>query len=181
MGACAAYLPDVNQYKHFYLKLLASKTYPLHLDEKYVGLDEIDKDLDDMMTYYSLAKAYGAILELQNNSYLNIREADGRFTYIYRSDYCLENNLYRADAMYVADNKSNISEDLKLGESYHETIKRINEDLKLSSMLMNFIGDANKKFRTEELEKHCLNHYIKDKVSKDFIAREKLTYRMKAN
>lgn len=181
MGACAAYLPDVKQYKHFYLKLLASKTYPLHLDEKYVGLDEIDKDLDDMMTYYSLAKAYGAILELQNNSYLNIREADGRFTYIYRSDYCLENNLYRADAMYVADNKSNISEDLKLGESYHETIKRINDDFKLSNMLMNFIEDANKKFKAEELEKHCINHYIKGKVSKDFIAREKLTYKMKAN
>ena len=181
MGACAAYLPDVKNYKHFYLKLLASKTYPLHLDEKYVGLGEIDKDLEDTMTCYSLAKAYGAILEIEDISYLNIREADKRYNYIYYSDYCLENTIYKADAQYIAGNKSNISKELMLGEGYHETIKRISEDLKLSNMLMNFIEDAKKKFKTEELEKHCLNHYIKDKVSKDFIAREKLTYRMKAN
>jgi hypothetical protein len=181
MGACAAYLPDIKNYKHFYLKLLASKTYPLHLDEKYIGLEELDKDLDDMMTCYSLAKAYGAILEIENASYINIKEADGRFTYVYRSEYCLESNVYKADAMYIPENISIIPEELKLGDSYHETIKRINEDMRLGNLLMSFIKDANKKFKTSDLEMHCLNRYIKDKVSKDFIAREKLNYKIKAN
>lgn len=181
MGACAAYLPDIKNYKHFYLKLLASKTYPLHLDERYVGLDELDKDLDDVMTCYSLAKAYGAILEFENVSYLNIKEADGRFTYLYHSDYCLDNTLYKADAMYIPENKINIPKELKLGESYHETIKRINEDVRLGSLLRKFIEDANKKFKAQDLERHCFNRYIKDKVSKDFIAREKLNYKIKAN
>lgn len=197
MGACAAYLPDINHYKQFYLKLLSSKTYPLHLNEAYVGLEELDTDFDEILLTYSLAKAYGAIIDKNNTAYLNIKQEEGEYRYIYSSKYCLgslleeskeeqaegnKNEAYAFDNDNIPENKVLIPEELKLGDNYHETIRRISENTKLHTLLKDFIEDAASKFGKEELEKHCMQKYVQDKLpaetgskaSEDFIAKNKL-------
>lgn len=197
MGACAAYLPDIRNYKQFYLKLLSSKTYPLHLSEEYVGLEELDKEFDDILLTYSLAKAYGAIIEEENISYLNIKQQDDEFVYIYPSKFCLfkegdavdkaeeiktENisinfapsRYYRIVNEAIPENKSCIPGELRLGDSYHETIRRISENYEINALIDRFLEDARNKFGREKLKEHCINQYIKEKVSGDFIARNKV-------
>jgi hypothetical protein len=137
--------------------------------------------MEDMMMYYSLAKAYGMIIEVENTSYLNITDMNDSFSYIYDNKYCLEHQAYNRDSQRIPDNISNIPKDLSLGDGYDEVIKYINENPKVSQLIKSFIEDINKRFKKEELKEHCLNHYIRDKVSKDFIAQEKLAHKMKAN
>lgn len=204
MGACAAYLPDIKHYRQFYLKLLASKTYPLHLNEAYVGLEELDKELDDILLSYSLAKAYGAIIEQENTSYLNIRYEDDEYMYIYPSKYCLfggdetiENlgeagisnisisfapsKRYKIVNQAIPENNNMIPSELELGGNYQETIRKISENHEIYAMLKSFMEDAKNKFGKNKLKEHCINRYIKDKVSDDFIARNKVISDIAAN
>lgn len=181
MGACAAYLPDIKHYKQFYLKLLASKTYPLHLSEKYVGLDELDLDMERLFEYYSLAKAYGAILQIGKNLYLNIKEKDGKYSYIYNSPYCLKEIGCRERIQEVPENKSLLPESLKLGEGYSEAIKRLTEDIILKSIIQGFIEEVNKNFTMEQLKTHCIEVYIKGNKAADFISKEKILHKMSVN
>jgi hypothetical protein len=181
MGACAAYLPDIRHYKQFYLKLLSSKTYPLHLSEKYVGLDELDLDMERLFEYYSLAKAYGAILQIGKNLYLNIKEKDGKYNYIYNSPYCLREACCKERIQEVPENKSLLPESLKLGEGYSEAIKRLTEDIILKSTIQGFIEEVNKNFTMEQLKTHCIEVYIKGNKAADFISKEKILHKMSAN
>ncbi|MDN8848948.1 hypothetical protein Q0M30_19175, partial [Staphylococcus aureus] len=63
MGSCAAYLPDIKTYKQFYLKLLSAKVYPLHLNERYVGLGELEAEMERVLRLYVLSMSYGLIIE----------------------------------------------------------------------------------------------------------------------
>jgi hypothetical protein len=196
MGACAAYLPDIKHYRQFYLKLLSSKTYPLHLNEAYVGLEELDLDFDEILLTYSLAKAYGAIIDKDNIAYLNIKQEEGKYRYIYPSKYCLrsfneegKDEIYIIDSDNIPENKALIPGELKLGDNYHDTIRRISENTKLHTMLKAFIEDAASKFAKDELEKHCMQKYVQDKLtaetgskaSEDFIAKHKLISKVNAH
>jgi hypothetical protein len=181
MGACAAYLPDVKHYKQFYLKLIASKTYPLHLDERYIGLAELDLDTDIILEYYSLAKAYGVILEIESSFFLNLKILDDKYCYIYQADNCLRHEAYFSiETGFIPEKENMLPENLKLGNTYGEVIQRINENSELSALLRGFLVDTKRRFNREELREHCLN-YVRGRVSEDFIAKEKITHKMAAN
>ncbi|WP_139904733.1 tubulin-like doman-containing protein [Clostridium thermarum] len=185
MGACAAYLPDIKNYKACYMKLLASETYPLHLHQDYIGLEELDQDMEEMLKYYSLAKAFGVILQAGGTSYLNIiREGNG-FKYINKVDNCLDYKEYFMDK--PEDEGDEVSKKVSmriLGNSYSETIRKISENNEISLLIREFIKDAEGNFSKEELKKHC-EMYLKNKVSgnsdKDFIAEQKIDQRFIAN
>ncbi|MFL0269273.1 tubulin-like doman-containing protein [Candidatus Clostridium radicumherbarum] len=179
MGACASYLPDIKNYKKHYVKLLASEAYPLHLDEKYIGFEEIDMNVDKLLQYYSLAKAYGGILQIDGSFYLNIRARQGTYNYIYYTPYCIRGAYAEERPLEIPDNKSKLRSDFKkLGEGKEDVLESISEDLEVNSLIYGFIEDIDRIFTREELKKHCLEVYIKGKVEPDFIAKEKLLYKL---
>lgn len=182
MGACASYLPDIKSYKQFYLKLLASEVYPLHLNEKYVGLDELDMSADKLLQYFSLAKAYGAILKIEDSYYLNIRARQGTYNYIYYCPYCLKGAYAEERLLDIPENKTKLKTDLKkLGESKDMVLLNINEDAEVNALIYSFIEEVDRIFTKEELKKHCMEAYIKGKVAPDFISKEKLLHKLLAN
>jgi len=179
MGACASYLPDIKNYKKHYVKLLASEAYPLHLNEKYIGLEEIEMNTDKLLQYYSLAKAYGGILQIDGSYYLNIRERQGTYNYIYYSPYCIKGAYAEERLLEIPDTKTKLRGDFKkLGEGKDDVLLSINEDAEVNSLIYSFIEDIDKIFTREELKKHCLEVYIKGKVEPDFISKEKLLYKL---
>lgn len=179
MGACASYLPDIKSYKKHYLKLLASEAYPLHLNEKYIGLEEIDMNADKLLQYYSLAKAYGGILQIEDSYYLNIRARHGTYNYIYYSTYCIKGAYAEERLLEIPDNKTKLRGGFKkLGEGKDEVLQSINEDAEVNSLIYSFIEDIDRIFTREELKKHCIEAYIKGKVEPDFISKEKLLYKL---
>lgn len=182
MGACASYLPDIKSYKQFYLKLLSSETYPLHLNEKYIGLEELDSSADKLLQYFSLAKAFGAILKIDDSYYLNIRKVQGTYNYIYYSPYCLKGAYDEERLLDIPENKTRLKEDFKkLGESKDMVLQIINEDIEVNALLYSFIEEVDRIFTKEELKKHCIEVYIKGKVAPDFISKEKLLHKLLAN
>jgi hypothetical protein len=182
MGACANYLPDIKGYKQFYLKLLSSETYPLHLNEKYVGLEELDMDVDKLLQNFSLAKAFGAVLEIENSYYLNIRAKQGTYNYIYYSPYCLNGAYAEERLIEIPENKTRLKGALKkLGESKDEVLQNMNEDVEVNTLIYNFIEDIDRIFTKEELKKHCIEAYIKGKVAPDFISKEKVLHKLSIN
>lgn len=182
MGACASYLPDIKSYKQFYLKLLSSEVYPLHLNEKYVGLTELDMIADKLLQYFSLAKAFGAILQIDESYYLNIKARQGTYNYIYYSPYCLKGAYAEERLLKIPDNKAKLKVDLiKLGESQDMVLQNINEDAEVNALVCSFIEDVERIFTKEELKKHCIEVYIKGKVEPDFISKEKLLNKLLAN
>jgi hypothetical protein len=185
MGACAAYLPEIKNYKACYLKLLSSETYPLHLHQDYIGLEELDQDIEEMLRYYSLAKAFGVILQAGGSSYLNIKKVGNEFKYVYKVDNCLNHQSYFTyEAEAVEDELVKKIDLIKLSNSYAETIKVISERNEISLLIKEFVRDAESKFSKEEFKFHC-EKYLKNKLSAseqlDFIAKQKIDQRVIAN
>ncbi|ERI91953.1 hypothetical protein HMPREF1982_02699 [Clostridiales bacterium oral taxon 876 str. F0540] len=178
MGACAAYLPDIKHYKQFYLKLLASKAYPLHLNEEYIGLEELDLDMERVLLNYSLARAYGAIMEIDNGLYLNVKKEKDAYWYIYPYKYCLEPIDYVMENVGIPSTASETLLKLKIGDNYHEAIKCLSENAETYELIDGFIKNAKSKLNKEQLKAHCLENYIKDKALGDFIAKEKINQRI---
>jgi hypothetical protein len=180
MGACAAYLPDVKHYKQFYMRFLTSRIYPLHLDEKYIGLEELDMDTEKLLEYYSMAKSLGAIFEVEGSYYVNIKRHSDGYRYIYSCESCLKDKEYSEGQIDdLPEKKSKVPEKLKLGDSYNDTLQYINHSLELKLLFQGFIENVHKKFTGEQIRKHCIN-YIKNKVSEDFIANEKVMNKMES-
>ncbi|MBL4937450.1 hypothetical protein JK636_17145 [Clostridium sp. YIM B02515] len=178
MGACAAYLPDIKHYKQFYLKLLASKAYPLHLNEEYIGLEELDLDMEKVLLNYSLARAYGAIMEIDNGLYLNIKKEKDAYWYIYPYKYCLKPIDYVMENGGIPSTTSETLLKLKIGDNYHEAIKYLSENAEASELIDGFIKNVKSKLNKEQLKAHCIENYIKDKALGDFIAKEKINQRI---
>ena len=185
MGACAAYLPDVKNYEAYYLNLLSSETYPLHLHQAYIGLEELNKDMEDRLRYYALAKAFGAIIQVGTKSYLNIKQEDDSFKYVYKYDNILNHESYLVENETLPENETLIESSMrKLSNSYHEMIRRISEYDDINLLIKEFIDDVEGKINKAELKKHC-ERYLRDTASNnaagDFIAIQKIEQRIIAN
>ncbi|GEM_PF-2484401 len=191
MGACAAYLPDVKHYKQFYLKLLSDQTYPLHLNEEYVGLDDLVVDMDELFKYYTLAQAYGAIIRVGGKYIDNLNREGDKF--IYNSPYCLGAQEVRRSSREIPRNISEIDDGLILGDSQRMVMDQILEDRGLASKLKYFIMEVESEHSEAELRNHKLIYVesyreaISTKMGRvrldgvdnedgDFIAYEKLRY-----
>lgn len=191
MGACAGYLPDVKNYKMFYLKLLSEQTYPLHLDEIYVGLDDLVLDMDDLFKIYTLAQAYGAILRVHGKYVDNLSgsEIEGQ-KFVYNSNCNLSTDKIQDSDKELPKNISEIEENIILGGSQNQVLNRIDKDLALTSKLAKFITSVEAVYSREDLINHK-KKYIElydllnntDEEIKavgyqegDFIAYEKLRY-----
>lgn len=174
MGACVAYLPDVKTYKQFYLRLLSSKIYPLHINEKLVGLPEIDPELDEILISYSMAKAFGVILELDGLLFLNIDLDESLLKYAYKSEFTFNNDKFSSvSTVDMPEEATQIPMFLKLGDSYAEAINRICQDVNLFESIRAFVNYIEVNVNRKEKKNHILK-YIKNNVSKDFIANEKI-------
>lgn len=172
MGACAAYLSDVLDYKNIYEKLLFSETYPLHLDERFVGLDEIDESGNKLFRLYTFAKVYGALMEKKDGIYLNIFKGEDGFKYIYKIKECIEDEKY-----FYKDNSQNIhlKEKAVVYKNRNELIRSLKEGGEVSLLLESFIKHVQRTTFTIELKNH-ISDYIKSNASSDFIVNEKLKY-----
>lgn len=190
MGACAGYLPDVKNYKMFYLKLLSEQTYPLHLDETYVGLDDLVLDVDELFKIYTLAQAYGAILKVHGKYIDNLSSSnmDGQ-RFVYKSDCNLSTDKIIDSYKELPKNTSEIEESIILGNSRSQVLSRIEKDIALTSKLAKFITAVEAVHSREDLIKHkrkyielynLLNNDDDIKAAGyqegDFIAYEKLRY-----
>ncbi|MBK1812314.1 hypothetical protein JHL18_16950 [Clostridium sp. YIM B02505] len=176
MGACAGYLPDIKNYKQFYLRLLSTKAYPLHLNESYIGLSDLDLDTEKLMEDYYLSLAYGLILNVDGDFVKNIRYEDG-FKYIYSSPYCIEFEDNMEECMEFPMNKATIDKKLIVGTSQEEVINKLAQDKQLIKLMHDFVMSIEKSFKKEELKEHMIK-FISDEVNeKDFIAYEKLKYK----
>jgi hypothetical protein len=176
MGACAGYLPDIKDYKRFYLKLLSTRAYPLHLSERYIGLNDLDLETDKLLEYYYLSKAYGIIIKV-NGGYVKNLKKDNGFKYIYSSPYCLDFDKIGDEKLEVPENKSAINDTLILGNSEKEVLKKLEDDKELVSLIRSFVVEAEGKYKDKELKEHMIK-FISDEVGKeDFIAYEKLKYK----
>ena len=194
MGACAGYLPNIKHYKQFYLKLLSNQTYPLHLNEKYVGLDDLVIDMDELFKLYTLSQAYGAIVKVHGRYIDNLNEDNGQF--IYKSPYNLEIDETSNAEKELPKNISEIDEKLVLGIGQREVIERMMDDRKLERKLKAFVENIESRYSEEELKNHKIKYVqsykeiIKDKKNVnmekdiqdiDFIAYEKLRYQNSFN
>jgi K+/H+ antiporter YhaU regulatory subunit KhtT len=176
MGACAAYLPDIKNYKQFYLRLLSSKAYPLHLDEAYVGLSDLDLDTEKLMEDYYLSLAYGVIINVDGDFVKNLRYDEG-YKYIYTSPYCIEFEDSKELCEGFPENKATIDKKLILGTSQEEVLKRLADDKQLVKLIRDFIATIEKSFKKEQLKEHMIK-FVSDEVNeKDFIAYEKIKYK----
>lgn len=189
MGACAGYLPDVKIYKQFYLKLLTQKTYPLHLNESYVGLEELEIEAENLFNNYSKAQAYGVILKINNNYFYNLKE-DGK-SFIYKSPRCISiDNDSIENALDLPENITDIDENLILGKDSKEVIDKLNEDTNLSKIINDYITLVEKGYTKDKLIEHKSRYTDSYKILKndgkkvikenneqgDFIVYEKLRY-----
>ncbi|GFP76557.1 tubulin-like doman-containing protein [Clostridium fungisolvens] len=176
MGACAGYLPDIKNYKQFYLRLLSTKAYPLHLNESYIGLSDLDLDTEKLMEDYYLSLAYGLIINVDGDFVKNLRYGEG-FKYIYSSPYCIEFEDNMEECMDFPKNKATIDKKLILGTSQQEVINKLVQDKQLIKLIHDFVMSIEKSFKKEELKEHMIK-FISDEVNeKDFIAYEKLKYK----
>jgi hypothetical protein len=176
MGACAGYLPDVKNYKQFYLRLLSSKAYPLHLNESYIGLSDLNIDTEKLLEDYYLSLAYGLIINIDGDFVRNIKYNQG-FRYIYSSPYCIEVEDNKAECVELPENKAAIDKKLILGTSQEEVLKRLEGDKELIKIISDFVTAIEKRFKKEELKEHMIK-FISDGVNeKYFIAYEKLKYK----
>lgn len=181
MGACAEYLPDVKTYKQFYFRLLSSKIYPLHLSEKFVGLPEIESELEAVFTIYSLAKAYGIILELDGCLFLNIDLDSGKSSYAYKSELTFNNEKFIGEnTAEMPEAASQIPIYLKLGSSYGEAINKVSQDIVLFDRIKTFIDIIELSMSKKEKRNHVMK-YIRNRANKDFIANEKIAQSLLAN
>lgn len=177
MGACASYLPEIKSYKQFYLKLLASKTYPLHLNEKYIGFDELDYDTHNLLEFYSLALVYGAIIKIEDNYMLNL---DKQSKYLYDFKYCLNKEELEDEEVAsekILDNKSDLKEKYRLGKSEKEVIDRLIIDSELNRTIKSFLREVENNFSKEFLEEHKNNYIENELIDRSLIALEKLRYK----
>ena len=185
MGACAAYLPDVKNYEAYYLNLLCSETYPLHLHQDYIGMEELDKAMEDMLMYYSLAKAFGVIIRVGEKFYLNLKKEEDSFKYVYKFDNTLNHESYFIENETLPENEATMESAMEeLSNSYYESVKSISELNDISQLIKDFVKDAEGKFKKEELKKHCekyIRNSISDSAAVDFIAVQKIGQRIKAN
>ncbi|MDP4089093.1 MAG: tubulin-like doman-containing protein [Bacillota bacterium] len=174
MGACAAYLPDVRTYRQFYLRLLSSKIYPLHTNERFIGLPEIDPELDEILNIYSLSKAFGVIIEVEGSLFINIDADAVKPCYIYKSEFIIENDRFIGEnTVILPETAAEIPVNLKLGSSYAEAINRVNQDMMLFNRIKDFVESVQINISKKEKKSHVIK-YIKNRVSKDFIANEKI-------
>ncbi len=190
MGACAAYLPEVHHYKQFYLKLLADQTYPLHLDEKYIGLDDLVKDVDELFREYTLSQAYGSVIKVGGKYINNLIREDNKFVFRYKSPYCLPIENVEIESLEEVNNISNIDEDLIIGEDEKQFIDNLSKNINLSKDVCDYINNVEKIYTKEELFNHkkkYIGSYKKEEVkvsdnslienkNGDFIAYEKLRF-----
>ncbi|MPQ44675.1 hypothetical protein [Clostridium tarantellae] len=173
MGACAAYLPEIQNYKQYYLKLLSSKTYPLHLDEGYVGFDDLDISTQQLLDEYCLAKAYGAIIKIDDEYVLNLKKS---LEYIYNSKF----SLGVEDIESLEDKnikKEEINMELILGKNEADVLNKLTNNKNILEFIKKFLNMCNKKYTTKYLLDHK-KKYISELIMKEnIIAYEKLKYK----
>lgn len=192
MGACAGYLPDVKNYKMFYLKLLSEQTYPLHLDENYVGLDDVVLDMDELFKIYTLAQAYGAVIRVHGKYIYNLgdSEADG-YGFVYKTQCNLYTDKTINSERELPKNISEVEEEIILGNSERDVLNKIEKDMALTRKLAKFIKEVEAVHTREDLIIHkrkyielydlTMNNNDDNKIVSgyhegDFIAYEKLRY-----
>ncbi len=181
MGACAAYLPDIKNYKQFYIKLLTSRTYPLHLNERYIGFDELELEFEKLIEVYSIAKTYGIIVEADGLFILNIKKTEFGIKHVFYSPQCL-NIEFTADESLkdLPENSSIIPESLKIGDSYLSVMETISQSNYIYQFIQEFIDKIEVEFSKEVLTNHQ-NKFVNEINNKDFIAKEKIMSKLLAN
>jgi hypothetical protein len=163
------------------MKLLSSRVYPLHLNEKYVGLEELEITLENVFDLYVKAKVFGMIFGVENKFFINVEMTDEGYKYIYHSNYIIDNeNFSRKGTKETPSNVSEIKEELLLGEGHSKVIDRISQDASLYNMLSYFIQEIEKKINKNQLDEY-VKKYITEQISKeDFIVKEKLNHKILA-
>lgn len=167
MGACAGYLPEVKNYKQFYLKLLTQKTYPLHLNESYVGLEDLEIEIEKLFNNYSKAQAYGVILKIDNNYFYNLKE-DGK-SFIYKSPRCIRIDDENIESeLDIPENIIDIDEELILGKNSKEVVDKLNENSYLARTIGNFINLVEKSYTKDQLIEHKSRYTDSYNLEKDY-------------